>query len=120
VGFKVAGRRTSFALRYDRDFGMAFGYGRQTIGDVASATLDFSAARRLSLTAAYHFGYRRDPAEIDYTIRSHVASTGFSWGITKDLGLAAHYYWERNETEGFTKVDGSRVTASLSYGVSWR
>ena len=56
----------------------------------------------------------------DYTIRSYVASTGFSWEIAKDLGFGAHYYWERNDTEGFEPTYGSRVTASLSYGVSWR
>ena len=120
AGLTVAGRRTSFALRYSRDFGLAFGYGRQMIGDIASATLGYTPARRLSLTAGYYFGYRRDPAQDDYSIRSHVASTGFSWGITRDLGFAAHYLWEHNETEGFTAVNGSRVTASLSYGVSWR
>lgn len=120
AGFTAAGRRTAFALRYTRDFGLAFGYGRQTIGDIASATLSYTAARRLSLTAGYYFGYRRDPAQTEYTILSHVASTGFSWGITKDLGLAAHYYWERNRTEGFEEVAAGRATASLSYGVSWK
>ena len=82
--------------------------------------MSFTPARRFSLTAGYYFGYRRDPAETDYTILSHVASTGFSWGITKDLGFAAHYFWERNQTEGFETVVGGRATASLSYGVSWK
>ena len=82
AGFTAHGRRTSLSLAYSRDFGMAFGYGRQMIADLASATLGYTPARRFSLTAGYYFGYRRDPAEIDYTIRSHVASTGFNWGIT--------------------------------------
>ena len=30
--FRAPGRRTAFALRYNRDFGQAFGYGRQMIG----------------------------------------------------------------------------------------
>ncbi len=120
AGLTVSGRKASLALRYSRNFGLAFGYGRQMIADVASATLGYTPARRLSLTAGYHFGYRRDPAQDTYRIRSHVATTGFDWGITRDLGFAAHYYWERNEIEGFRAVEGSRATASLSYGVSWR
>jgi len=120
AGFTAAGRRTSFAVRYARDFGLAFGYGRQMIADLASATFGYTPARPLSLTAGYSFGYRRDPRDTSYTVRSHVASTGFNWGITRELGFAAYYYWEQNETEGFAAVKGSRVTASISYGVSWR
>jgi hypothetical protein len=120
AGLTATGRKATFALRYSRNFGLAFGYGRQMIADLASATLGYTPVRRFGLTAGYSFGYRRDPAQDAYRIRSHVASTGFSWGITRDLGFAAHYYWERNDTEGFPVVDGSRAIASLSYGVSWR
>jgi hypothetical protein len=116
----VSGRRTALSLRYRRDFGQAFGYGRETIADLVSATASWRPVRPLGFDAGYTFGYRRDPAETDYRIRSHVASTGFSWEITKDLGFSAHYYWERNETEGLTAVEGGWVAASLSYGVSWR
>ena len=120
AGMSVSGRRTSLSLRYSRDFGQAFGYGRETIADLASVTATWTPVRPLSFDAGGHFGYRRDPADDGYRIRSYVASTGFSWGIAKDLGFGAHYYWERNDTEGFEPTDGSRVTASLSYGVSWR
>ena len=120
AGMSVSGRRTSVSLRYSRDFGQAFGYGRETIADLATIGLGWTPVRPLRFDAAYTFGYRRDPGDTDYRIRSHVASTGFGWGITEDLGFSAHYYWERNETEGYTAVEGSRVTASLSYGVSWR
>jgi len=114
------GRKTSFRLGYTRDFGMAFGYGRQMIADLASASLRHTLVRSLSLTAGYYFGYRRDPAQEDYTVLSHVASAGFGWDISRAWGFGAHYSWERNETEGFPVVEGSRVTATLSYGVSWR
>ncbi|HYN04100.1 MAG TPA: hypothetical protein VE359_16740 [Vicinamibacteria bacterium] len=120
ASLSVAGRKTSFGLRYARDFGLAFGYGRQMIADLASASLRYTLARNLSLTAGYYFGYRRDPEQEDYTVLSHVASTGFGWDITRAWGFGAHYSWERNETEGYPAVEGSRVTASLSYGVSWR
>jgi hypothetical protein len=120
AGMAVSGRRTSLSLRYRRDFGQAFGYGRETIADLVSATASWRPVRPLGFDAGYTFGYRRDPAETDYRIRSHVASTGFGWDITKDLGFSAHYYWERNETEGLTAVEGGWVAASLSYGVSWR
>ena len=120
AGMSVSGRRTSLSLRYSRDFGQAFGYGRETIADLASVTASWTPVRALSFDAGGYFGYRRDPADDGYTIRSYVASTGFSWGIAKDLGFGAHYYWERNDTEGFEPTYGSRVTASLSYGVSWR
>ncbi len=118
--FTASGRKASFALRYSRDCGLAFGYGRQMITDLVSATLGYRPARRLDLTAAYNYGYRRDPAVENYRIRSQVATAGFGWGITRDLDFGAHYYWEHTETEGFAAVDGSRVTASLSYGVSWK
>ncbi len=120
TGFTTSGRRASFTLRYSRDFGLAFGYGREMIADLVSATLGYRPARRLDLTAAYNYGYRRDPVVTSYRIRSQIANTGLGWGITRDLSLAAHYYWERNETEGFPVVDDSRVMVSLSYGVTWQ
>jgi hypothetical protein len=120
AGLTVRGRKTSLALGYRRDFGQAFGYGRETIADLASASLGWTLVRRLNLGAGYSFGYRRDPAETDYVIRSHAASAGFDWGIAKDLGFAARYSWERNQIRGLEPVEGGRVTASLSYGVSWR
>jgi hypothetical protein len=120
AGLRMTSRRTTLALRYSRDFGQTFGYGRQTIADVISAVLTWTPDRRLHFDTGYNVGYRRDPAESGYEIRTLVASAGFGWTIAKDLGFSTHYYWERNETKGFDVVDGSRVTASLSYGVSWR
>ncbi len=120
AGFTASGRKASLALRYSRDFGLAFGYGRQMIADLVSATLGYQPARRLELSAAYNYGYRRDPAVTSYRVRSQIASAGLGWGITRDLHFATRYYRERNDTQGFPVVDANRVTASLSYGVSWR
>lgn len=114
------GRRSSFALAYGRDFGQAFGYGRQMISDVASVSFGWTPARRLSFNAGYNFGYRRDPADEAYTIRSHVASAGFGWQVVKGLSFGGSYGWEWNETQGQPIVEGQRATASLSYGVDWR
>jgi hypothetical protein len=114
------GRRSSLTLGYYRDFGQAFGYGRQMIGDLASASLGWTPARKLSLNAGYNFGYRRDPADEAYTVRSHVASAGFGLEIVKGLSFGGSYSWERNETEGAPVVEGQRAAASLSYGVDWR
>jgi hypothetical protein len=120
AGIRAAGRRTSLAVRYSRTFGQAFGYGRETIADVVSATAGWTPHRKLTLSAGYTFGYRRDPTETSDDIRSHVASAGFAWTIAKDLGFDARYSWETNDTEGFSTVEGGRVMASLSYGVGWR
>lgn len=120
AGLNAQGRHTSFALLYYRDFGQAFGYGRQTIGDIASASFGWALARRLSFNAGYNFGYRRDPADETYTIRSSIASAGFAWQVTKGLGFNAGYSWQRNDTAGQPVVEGGQATASLSYGVDWR
>lgn len=114
------GRRTSMRLSYSRDFGLAFGYGRQMIGDLASAAFSWAAHRKLSLNAHYNFGYRRDAQDESYTVLSHVATVGFGWEIVRNLSFSGSYGWERNETEGFAVVEGQRATASLSYGVEWR
>jgi hypothetical protein len=120
AGLNAHGRRTSFSLLYYRDFGQAFGYGRQVIGDIGSASFGWTPARRLSFNAGYNLGYRRDPADETYTILSSIASAGFAWQVAKGLGLSAGYGWERNDTEGQPVVEGGRATASLSYGVDWR
>jgi hypothetical protein len=120
AGLSARGRRSSFALGYNRDFGQAFGYGRQMIADVGSLSFGWTPARRLSFNAGYNFGYRRDPADEAYTIRSHVASAGFGWQVVKGLSFGGSYGWERNETQGQPIVEGQRATASLSYGVDWR
>jgi hypothetical protein len=120
AGLSASGRRTSFSLRYFRDFGMAFGYGRQTIADRVSASLGWTPVQRLTFSVGYGYGYRRDPADEDFRVQSHVASAGFSWAITQGLGFAARYAWEQSQTEGFPKVRGGHATAALSYGVDWR
>ncbi len=120
ASLSAAGRRSSFTLGYSRDFGQAFGYGRQVIGDLAHASLRWTPTRKLSLNAGYNFGYRRDPVDEAYTIRSHIASAGFGWEIVKNLSFGGGYSWERNETEGQPVVAGQSATLSLSYGVDWR
>jgi len=120
ASLSAAGRRASFTLAYKRDFGQAFGYGRQTIADVASARFAWTATRKLSFNAGYTFGYRRDANDESYTIQSHIASAGFGWSILKGLTFGGSYGWQRNVTRGLAVVDGQRATASLSYGVDWR
>jgi hypothetical protein len=120
AGLSAAGRKTSFSVRYFRDFGLAFGYGRQTISDRVTAGLGWTPVRPLTFSAAYSYGYRQDPADENFRVRSQVASAGFTWSITNGLGFSARYAWEQNQTEGFPEVKGGRVTASVSYGVDWR
>jgi hypothetical protein len=120
ASLSAVGRRSSLTLAYTRDFGHAFGYGRQMIGELASATITWTPVSRLSLHAGYNFGYRRDVEDESQTIRSHIASAGFGWNIVKNLSFGGSYGWERNETEGRPIVEGQRATASLSYGVDWR
>jgi hypothetical protein len=120
AGLTAGGRRTSLSLLYYRDFGQAWGYGRQMIGDLASATFTWSASRRLSFNAGYNFGYRRDPADESYTITSSIATAGFNWHVGGGVDLGAYYGWEHNDTKGLPVVEGARAGASLSYGVDWR
>ena len=120
AGLTARGRRSSLSLLYYRDFGQAFGYGRQTIGDIATASLGWTPVRRITFNASYNFGYRRDPQDESYTIRSDIASAGFGWDVGGGVGFGASYSWERNETQGQPLVDGGRASASLSYGVDWQ
>jgi hypothetical protein len=120
AGMTVTGRHATFALLYFRDFGQAFGYGRQMIGDLASATLTWSASRRVSFSGGYNFGYRRDPADESYTITSWVATAGFNWTIGEGVDLGAYYAWDHNDTKGQPVLQGGRVGATLRYGVDWR
>jgi hypothetical protein len=116
----ASGRKASLAVRYQREFGLAFGYGRQTIADLAQATLGWTPAERLTFRLGYSYGYRRDPEDDAFRVRSQVASGGFSWRVVDGLAFDAGYAWEENRTEGLDAVKGSRATASLSYGVDWR
>ena len=120
ASLSASGRRTHFTLHYARDFGQTFGYGRQTISDLASASFSWTPARKLSLNAGYYFAYRRDALDENYTIVSHDVSAGFNWEIVKNLGFGGSYSWERNQTQGQPLVDGGRAMATLSYGVDWR
>jgi hypothetical protein len=120
VGISAVGRRAQFAVGYYRDFGQAYGYGRQMIGDLAYARLNWVAVRRLTFNAGYNYGYRRDPADEAYTIKSGIASAGLNWDVGGGVAASALYAWERNETAGLSVLEGGRATVSLSYGVSWR
>lgn len=120
ASLRAHGQHTTLALTYKRDFGQAYGYGRQMVGDLGAASLGWTPATRLNLTASYSYGYRRDAADLEYKIRSQVASGGIGWGTTKGLALSARYSWEMNETEGLARIEGGRATASISYGVEWR
>jgi hypothetical protein len=120
AGLTAVGRRARLALLYNRDFGQAYGYGRQMVSDIASATFTWTPTRRLSFDAGYNAGYRRDPLDDAFTIRSGVASGGFTWDVGGGVDFGARYSWERNETEGFPAVEGGRAMATLSYEVVWR
>jgi hypothetical protein len=120
AGLSFTGRRASLALLYYRDFGQAYGYGRQMIGDLASADFVWTPRPRLSFNASYNFGYRRDPVDEAYTIQSWIATGGFRWEVGRGFGLGGSYSFEHNDTAGLPLVEGSRVTATLSYGVGWR
>lgn len=120
AGLTAVGRHASLSLLYHRDFGQAYGYGRQTVGDLATATLGWFPGRRISFNAGYNFAYRRDPSDEGYTIVSGIATAGFSWDVGAGFYFGSQYSWERNETEGLPVVEGSRVSASLSWGVDWR
>ena len=120
AGLSATGRRATLALLYERDFGQAYGYGRQMIGDLASAIFTWTPKQRLSVNAGYNFGYRRDPADESYTVVSGIASAGFNWKVGGGVDFGALYAWERNETEGLPVLEGGRATATLKYGVDWR
>jgi hypothetical protein len=105
---------------YNRDFGQAYGYGRQTISDIVSAVFTWTGVRKVTFDASYYYGYRRDPTVEDYTIRSGIASAGFDWDVGGGFDFGASYSWERNESTGLPIFEGSRVTATLSYQVIWR
>ncbi len=119
AGVYAVGRKARLDLVYYRDFGQAYGYGQQMIGDLVSASFNWNAVRRLTFGAAYNYGYRRDPADETYSIESGIASAGFGWDIGGGLALSARYAWERNETAGFPVFEGGSVTARLTYGVAW-
>jgi hypothetical protein len=119
AGIYAVGRRARLDLVYYRDFGQAYGYGRQMIGDLVAASFDWIAVRGLTLDASYNYGYRRDPADETYKIKSGTASAGFSWSVGAGFDFSAHYTWERNETVGLSVFEGGRATARLSYGVDW-
>ncbi|MFN8092464.1 MAG: TonB-dependent receptor [Vicinamibacteria bacterium] len=120
VRLAASGRRAGFSLQYKRDFGQAFGYGRATVADLGSASLTWRPATRVSFDAGWSYGHRRDTQDSSYTIRSQVATGGMNLGSSKGLAFSARYSWERNGTEGFPRVEGGRVMASLSYGVELR
>ncbi len=120
ASFSTSGRKTSARVAYRRSYGLAFGYGRNMIADIVTAGVGWTPVQRLSFNAGYTYGYRRDPSVDDFRVRSHSASAGMGWRITRGLRFSARYGWSQNQTEGFPEVRGSRVTASLSYGVDWR
>jgi hypothetical protein len=120
AGITAAGRNARMSVLYYRDFGQAYGYGRQMVGDLVAGVLSWSPANRLSLSAQYDYGYRRDPAEEGYTIHSQIASAGFGWEVGGGVGFSASYTWEKNETSGRQVLEGARATAALTYGVKWR
>ena len=119
AGLTVSGRKASFSAYYSRDFGQAFGYGTQMIGDLAGASVSWLPVRRVTLSARYNFGYRRDPADESYYVRSHIASVGMGWQVGGGVSFGASYSRDRNETQGRRVVEGSRASVSLSYGVNW-
>ena len=117
----AVGRKASIEARYERSFGMAFGYGRPTIADVFSGIATWTPVRKLTVSADYNFGYRRNPGEEGNTITSWIASGGFGWDVGGGVGFAARYSKEYNDTYSVNvPVKGDKVSVALSYGVDWR
>jgi hypothetical protein len=115
------GRKASIEARYERSFGQAFGYGRPSIADVFSGIATWTPVRKLTVSADYNFGYRRNPEDEGNTITSWIASGGFGWDVGGGVGFAARYSKEHNDTyTANVPVMGDKVSVALSYGVDWR
>jgi hypothetical protein len=121
AAFASRGRKASIEGRYERSFGQAFGYGRPAIADLFGVIVTWTPVRKVTVSADYNFGYRREPGVEGNTINSWIASGGFSWEMGGGFGFAARYAKEHNDTySANVPVIGDRVSAALSYGVDWR
>jgi hypothetical protein len=121
AGFASRGRKASIEGHYERSFGQAFGYGRPAIADLFRVTGTWMPVRRVTVSADYNFGYRREPGLEGNTINSWIASGGFNWDMGGGVDFTARYAKERNDTyNANVPVMGDTVSASLSYGVDWR
>jgi hypothetical protein len=119
--FASRGRKATIEGHYERSFGQAFGYGRPAIADLFGASVTWTPVRRVTVSADYNFGYRREPGFEGNTINSWIASGGFNWDMGGGVGFYARYAKERNDTyNARVPVMGDTVSASLSYGVDWR
>ena len=107
-------------LAYQRDFGQLYGYGRQTVGDIVSASAGWTPVEDFGVRAAYSYSYRRDALDTQYKVRSQVLTGGLHWGSSKGFAAAASDSWEQNQTEGFPRLQGGIAVATISYGVEWR
>jgi hypothetical protein len=115
------GRKASIEARYERSFGQAWGYGQPSVADLFSAIVTWMPVRKLTVSADYNFGYRRNPGAEINTIISWIASAGFGWDVGGGVGFTARYSKERNDNfAAIAPVMGDRVMAGLSWGVDWR
>jgi hypothetical protein len=113
-------RRSSLVARYERGIDQAFGFGRDRLADVVTASYGVTASRKVRLSAAGTYGLTRDPVDPLFRFNTQSAEADMSIAVSRRIDLSTGYVFRRNRTDGVPDVIGHAFTVSLGYSREWR
>jgi hypothetical protein len=109
-------RRSSWDVEYGRSMGVAYGFARQRILDLASAGWNRALGRRASLRAGYVYSKSTAIAGESLTFETHDAVGSLHLDLGRKVALTGTYSYRHAENDASGMTGG----ISLSYGAQWR
>jgi hypothetical protein len=120
AGFTARFRRSNLTARYDRGIDQAWGFGRDRLGDIVTASYGVTASRRVRFNLLGTYGLTRDPIDPLFRFITQAAAAQMAIAITRRLELSTAYTFRRNSADGEEDVVGHAVGVSLGYSREWR
>jgi hypothetical protein len=120
AGLSARFRRSSLTARYDRGIDQAWGFGRDRLGDIVTASYGLTASRKVRFNLMGTYGLTRDPIDPLFRFITQSAGAQMAIAITRRLELSTAYTFRRNSADREEDIIGHAVGVSLGYSREWR
>jgi hypothetical protein len=120
AGLSARLRRSSLDLRYVRSVDQAFGFGRDHLSDLVSASYGVAAGRKVRLAASGTYGSLRDPTDAGFRQRTVRCDLEAGMAVARGLDVSATYTLRRASPGQGPAVSGQSAGLGMTFGREWR
>lgn len=120
AAFSARFRRSDLSARYERGIDQAFGFGRDRLADVVTATYGVIATRKVRFRLLGMYGLTRAPHDPLFRFTTQSAGADMAVAVARRLELSLRYTFRRSSTDAAADILGHAFGVSLGYSREWR